>query len=293
MQLIEFKLNDRSNAYVDLYGNLYRKCKRCLETKEIDKFNFKTCNSCKYKADLKGGEKYIQRKKKNMAVFSEKAKQNRHLLKLEKERKYYEIHNGKHCKLKLFRCILSGNLVVKPISYVYDYDNKTNVKGDYANPLCLYLAIKKRGRYHQCSQCKCHIDLTLNGKCCTSYVFCSNECRNNYVKDSKCNSRHKRRQLQKDNRLTTERIIRSKIFGRDNYRCYLCNIKVIKYKWYQGINKNDMATLDHIIPLSKGGKHSYDNIKTCCFMCNSKKSDKDLADVGGRMGSIFAQYSLL
>lgn len=44
---------------------------------------------------------------------------------------------------------------------------------------------------------------------------------------------------------------------------------------YCGRNAN---TVDHIIPISKGGKNEYDNLVPCCKSCNSSKKDKDLVD---------------
>lgn len=32
-------------------------------------------------------------------------------------------------------------------------------------------------------------------------------------------------------------------------------------------------TKDHIVPISKGGKHTFDNLAACCTFCNAKKSD--------------------
>ncbi|MGH7236937.1 MAG: HNH endonuclease [Candidatus Saccharimonadales bacterium] len=34
------------------------------------------------------------------------------------------------------------------------------------------------------------------------------------------------------------------------------------------------ATLDHLVPQYKGGKHTKENLKTSCLMCNSIKSGK-------------------
>lgn len=57
---------------------------------------------------------------------------------------------------------------------------------------------------------------------------------------------------------------RKEIFERDDYTCFYCGEKVT--------DKN--ATLDHLTPQHKGGKHSKDNLKTSCLTCNSVKSGK-------------------
>lgn len=57
---------------------------------------------------------------------------------------------------------------------------------------------------------------------------------------------------------------RKELFERDNYICHYCGEKVT----------SDNATLDHLIPQNKGGKHTKDNLKTCCLICNSIKSGK-------------------
>jgi 5-methylcytosine-specific restriction endonuclease McrA len=43
------------------------------------------------------------------------------------------------------------------------------------------------------------------------------------------------------------------------------------------IPRNKMATIDHIVPISKGGEiYDYSNLCVACARCNNKKSDYDL-----------------
>ena len=49
---------------------------------------------------------------------------------------------------------------------------------------------------------------------------------------------------------------RKEIFERDKYACHYCGEKVT----------SENATLDHLIPQHKGGKHTKDNLKTSCLI---------------------------
>lgn len=42
--------------------------------------------------------------------------------------------------------------------------------------------------------------------------------------------------------------------------------------------KESKLTLDHIIPLSKGGTHSKNNVVPACYHCNSSKGNKTLEE---------------
>lgn len=53
-------------------------------------------------------------------------------------------------------------------------------------------------------------------------------------------------------------------FERGKWTCFYCGEKVTSQN----------ATLDHLIPQSKEGKHTKDNLKTSCLVCNSIKSGK-------------------
>jgi len=65
------------------------------------------------------------------------------------------------------------------------------------------------------------------------------------------------------------RFTRTNVFLRDNNQCQYCTIK---------FDIKDL-TLDHVIPSSKGGDTSWENIVTCCARCNIKKGNKYLREI--------------
>lgn len=61
----------------------------------------------------------------------------------------------------------------------------------------------------------------------------------------------------------TEPIIPRRVFERDGFRCQICGRKT------RGVVPQLRApTVDHIVPLSKGGSHTYDNLQCACYRCN-------------------------
>lgn len=63
---------------------------------------------------------------------------------------------------------------------------------------------------------------------------------------------------------------RKNILLRDRNICQYCGAKF----------HPSVLTLDHIIPKSKGGKNSFENLVSCCSPCNKKKADKTLDESG-------------
>jgi hypothetical protein len=94
-------------------------------------------------------------------------------------------------------------------------------------------------------------------------------------KERICIYRSKRKALER-NAVRAEPVNRIKVFDRDKWRCQMCNIKV------QDDDKlsNNAAQLDHIVPLSKGGVHTYSNVRCLCRRCNNViKSDKLIGQI--------------
>lgn len=62
------------------------------------------------------------------------------------------------------------------------------------------------------------------------------------------------------------------IFERDNWICGICGEKIDKQLNYPD---KMSATLDHIIPLSKGGTHTKDNVQASHGICNYRKGNSE------------------
>ena len=63
------------------------------------------------------------------------------------------------------------------------------------------------------------------------------------------------------------------VFYRDNFICQFCGIKVTR----------STATIDHVIPRSKGGLSTYENTVTACNRCNSRKRDRTPNEAGMKL----------
>jgi 5-methylcytosine-specific restriction endonuclease McrA len=66
------------------------------------------------------------------------------------------------------------------------------------------------------------------------------------------------------------------ITERQKFRCHWC-----------GNSIRSAPTMDHVIPLSKGGEHSVANVVASCRRCNSKKKDKDPIAWANELGRLF------
>jgi 5-methylcytosine-specific restriction endonuclease McrA len=67
-------------------------------------------------------------------------------------------------------------------------------------------------------------------------------------------------------------LTRRAVFARDGGRCVYCGAAA--------------TSLDHVVPRSRGGAHSWDNVVSACSRCNHVKADRGIAELGWRLGRL-------
>lgn len=104
-------------------------------------------------------------------------------------------------------------------------------------------------------------------------VTCSTECFQAKRRDAAHAARHRRRALKRSAFVAP--VYRKKVFESDGYRCHICN----KMTNRNAKVPHPMApTLDHLVPLAKGGTHEPINCRTAHFLCNATKGDRLAGD---------------
>ena len=62
---------------------------------------------------------------------------------------------------------------------------------------------------------------------------------------------------------------RKAVFLRDGHRCQYCG--------------RAAENVDHVMPRSRGGKHTWDNVVAACRRCNGRKENRSPAEVGMKL----------
>lgn len=73
---------------------------------------------------------------------------------------------------------------------------------------------------------------------------------------------------------------RKNVHIRDKYTCQYCG-------------SPDNLTLDHVMPVSRGGKSVWENVVTACYPCNSKKGSRTPEEAGMKLASAPKKPSIL
>ncbi len=59
------------------------------------------------------------------------------------------------------------------------------------------------------------------------------------------------------------------VFTRDGWKCQSCKVKTPRK--LRGLFADNAPELDHIVPISRGGEHTYRNTQLLCRRCNLNK----------------------
>jgi 5-methylcytosine-specific restriction endonuclease McrA len=208
----------------------------------------------------------------------------------------------------------------KELINYYKFKNK---EGQYSNIYCIEcndvrvykdklcdkckLIKKYTDAYNFTSVCKhCNkefgIDIKLNnlGVVARFNEYCSEKCVKDLIVKNKRLYRRKRRciygRIERDKEIATyygnkyEPINRRYVYMKHNYICTSCGVKCI-HPNKDTYNQSNAATLDHIIPKSKGGSHTYDNVTLLCRSCNSIKRDTMLTDYKRNISQMHIEFT--
>lgn len=133
----------------------------------------------------------------------------------------------------------------------------------YCDKACAYEASAERNgwRDRMCLRCNSHLGrLSLD-------LYCS-ECRRVRLSQTRRTSKAKRRAQRK--MAPSETVRPDVVFDRDRWMCGICGTPVDQALTYPDPNS---ASLDHIVPLARGGHHTHANTQCAHLICNIRKSD--------------------
>lgn len=127
---------------------------------------------------------------------------------------------------------------------------------------------KRLARLHPCSVC---------GELTTRKTYCSQEC----AKKAANAQQEVRRRTKVKDALVDKGITLKRLYERDHGICYLCGEKC---DWNDKEERdgtiicgNRYPSVEHVIPLSKGGEHSWENVRLAHRICNTRKRDRILS----------------
>lgn len=98
----------------------------------------------------------------------------------------------------------------------------------------------------------------------------------------RCGKRYRDRKRTRARRATTQTLIwfefdPIEVFFRDGWKCRHCGRDTPREK--RGSMAPDAPELDHIVPLSRGGAHEFENCQCLCRECNNKKGNRTEKEV--------------
>lgn len=141
----------------------------------------------------------------------------------------------------------------------------TGVK--YCSTRCRKRAVTGKGAYKKPHSCKCIVCSKTFDSIRDDAKVCSKECRLSLNRiDRNRRYKHLKEVGQFDYSVTL-----SSVYEKFNGVCQMCNKKL---NFDCDCISNNYPSIDHIIPTSKGGTHTWDNVQLLCRKCNCIKRNK-------------------
>jgi 5-methylcytosine-specific restriction endonuclease McrA len=136
---------------------------------------------------------------------------------------------------------------------------------------------KKRFYPKQCRKCKKEFvsDIAHLAGIPSKHLgyYCSNDCKESSLRAQQSKHTHQRRSKLKGG----DSIDLYELADKSQWMCALCNQVIDKNNKHYRHNTNLQGpSIDHIIPISKGGKHTWDNVQLAHLICNSLRGNKEL-----------------
>jgi 5-methylcytosine-specific restriction endonuclease McrA len=113
---------------------------------------------------------------------------------------------------------------------------------------------------HACKECNVIFEGTMKRR------FCTQLCSDGYHRRIRKKKERARMRI-----LKVDNVDPIKVFEKHNWHCAKCGIYTPRH--LKGKQKDNSPELDHIIPLSRNGEHSYVNVQLLCRQCNLTKLD--------------------
>lgn len=112
-----------------------------------------------------------------------------------------------------------------------------------------------------------------------TFIYCSRECAGNGEVGKAKTPRNwmagNYRKRAKVNGVEYQTIDVMAVLERDGWRCQMCGKDTPRK--YRGTTRHNAPEIDHQVPISRGGGHTWDNVQCACRGCNAKKSNKSSA----------------
>lgn len=121
----------------------------------------------------------------------------------------------------------------------------------------------------RCDEPKCFRPRVAHGLCGTHYTRKWHALNPEVSQKIRSKSRRKRRAMELE--AFVEDVDMDVLLERDGWVCGICNGDIPKSATYPDLLS---PSLDHVVPLARGGKHEYANAQAAHYGCNSAKQDK-------------------